>query len=592
MEALDRTRLPGASGGLMIMKEAAAGGFSGARAALKGKRVRRISLDKLMRMARAGNLDIRIAGESLSQAEANRRQTDAAFDPVLNSSWSFSETITYHRGDYVTREFETRSETLEDTDDDDTDDTDTSSNACVVVDGQLVDTVGSTNGNNGQCFDNNVWGTQFEIASAATRPSKIPHSWTSTLGIAYPFRWGGVINASYSTTHRKKNSQTLSGFTDYQLSVGDPFGWGNRMDWTSSFSVSYEMPLPFAKDFGKFGSSASLAMETGRITERRTRLQEEAIVNATLSTVEQAFWDLVEAYEQLGANAKQREFLEKRFTRTKRRFKRGLATAYDLEQVRAELLNQKNREEIAWNAYLSRSNALLRMLDQDADAILLPDDFRQMLETRKRPDPVESLQTALANNPDIHIGYEDLLSQKANVKYRENQMMPDVDLVISYSASQSDTAFGYGSWWDSATHVFTPDSDELYMGVRMTFPLWKGAEQAALTQARIVRKQADDRLRMTRNLVVQRVNNAVSGVFSNDSLVRSAEKDLRLAQLALEKADVRHEHGLATEFEVLGKYDDLLQARLNAISAKTARRKAWTELLASQGMMEAQREAR
>lgn len=552
-----------------------AAGGSGARNVVRERRPREISLSDLVSSLSERNLDILIAGATRAGAGATRDQAEASHDPIFGASWSFSESTSFHRGDYVVRDRSPRADVVGGTDET----TNEQDAACVVVDGQTVN-----NGDTGQCFSAAVKGLEFETASWATRPSSLPHSWTGSLGLTQPFAWGPVASASYSSTFSKLNSYSTPMFTT-ALANADPFGWGNRMPWTSSATVSLSTPLPFAKGFGPDGSSTNLAIASARIGDRRAMLQQAAIVNARRTTVETAYWDLVAAFEALRVNARHRDYLEDRLAQARRRLAAGLITAYDHDQIETELLNHRNQEEVAWNIYLARSNALLEMLDAEYDTVLVPSGFEHDLEAKATVDPNVALDVALENNPDIKISHEDLAATRAAVRYRENQSLPDISLDMSYSMSQSSSTFGYGSWWDSATHVLSPDSDEFYVGVRLSFPLWEQASESALARARITRKQADDRIQLTRNLVVQRVNAAVNESLSAETLVRQTGADVTLASLALEKSRVLHEADMLTEFEVLGKYNDLLRARLAEVNAKITRRKALAELLGAQGLM-------
>ncbi len=138
---------------------------------------------------------------------------------------------------------------------------------------------------------------------------------------------------------------------------------------------------------------------------------------------------------------------------------------------------------------------------------------------------------------------------------------------------------------DSLNHLFSPDSTEFFAGLQWNIPLWRQADLANLTKARIGKKMAMDTVRMTRISVVERVNTALNELASSQAQLRQREIEINLRKLALEKATRQRELGLATEFDLLSKYKDLLTARLEWINAEAEVNMARTSLLAAQGAL-------
>lgn len=543
----------------------------GARALLHGKRLREVTLQSLREQALSNNLDVLAGQLSHASAMASVSEKTAAFDPIYNLSWFYTRTETFQRDAYIARFRAEKADADEE-----------EIIGCIIVDGQVIDPESNPN-----CFTAPVYNTALELATTPTAPLAIPHSWTGTTGLTQPFSWGGVVSGSLSSTYRKKNTYTV-GLLDSYITESDPFGFKSRMPWTSSASVSFSTPVPFTRYFGQHGSQANLDITQARSSEKIRRAQRMSTRNSVLETVTKAYWDLVESVEDLKTLTAHRRILDEMYERTRRLYEGHRTTAYDMDQVEAELGNLLNREEIAWNTYLARSNAILSLIDNDLDEVLVPVAAGGLSGRGPEIDQDKAYEVALENNPDIGIGLEDLAASRAARKFRENQVLPNLSLSLSYTLSQVDNSYGYETWEDSISHVFSPDKSELFVGFRYTVPLWKRAEMAALNSARVAEKQASDRVRQTRNSVVRRVGSALNDVMSSEALIDYTASDLRLATLAYEKARDLHQRGLVTKFDLLSKLDDLRTARQANISARITRRKAEAELLSAQGVLDLQ----
>lgn len=545
-------------------------GKDGSRNLFQGKRLREITLRSAMDLAIERNLNINIARQNLSAADAARTENDAAYDPLFSFSWSYQKTKVLQRDAYIQRLRSTK---------DDEDEAEIV--GCVTVDGQVVNPESNSN-----CFTAPAVSNEREFATTPTGTSAIPNSWTATAGLTQILEWGSEATVSISSVHRKKNTYTVD-LLDSVISDRDPFSFGSRMPWTSSASLAFATPLPMTKSFGENGSQRNLDIFLAYSGERKARAERASTRNSVLESVAKAFWDLVESLEELKANIAHRKTLEEMYIRTKRLFEQRRVTAYEMDQVEAELGNIKNVEEISWDSYLARSNAVLELLDQDLDHILIPVGVDGILRRNVEMRYTDADRVALENNPDIKISMEDMSSSRKTVKFRENQTKPDVSLNLSYQFSQSDTTFGYRKWIDSVEHIFTPDSSAFAAVLRLTIPLGKRAEFAAARSARIAEKQASDNVRNTRNNVVQRVSTAVNILLSTQELIKQTQVDLDLARLAYDKAREQHDLGLVTKFELLTKFDDLRVSRLANNSAKINLRRVRAELMAAQGLLDA-----
>jgi outer membrane protein TolC len=566
-----------------LLKQAVAVDQPGARALFLGKQVSEVTVEGLAEAALEQNLDILIANTNRGAAAADLDRADANFDTILDVTIDYTRQRAHDRAEIIVRPRDIVTDQR----------SDERTETCINVEGDTQQGV-IISGDNTQAQANCVFAlnTQpiLEFASFGTKPSSIPQSVTGFIGLTQPFFFGDTAQASIGLTTKwnKKNafSTALTGFALRTIEQANPFSFGSRMPWTSAASFSFTTPAPFAKGFGKQGNARYVDITVSEATLRRTVLQEKSARNAVLQSIIELYWTLVQSYEEVRITVGHRRTLEDILARVQRLFDLRRATAYDLDQAQADVANISNRVEISWNDYLSTSNALLELIDRDLQEVLVPVGYEAALEQPIPVDPEAAYDTALQNNPNIAGFKEDVFIADTNLKFAENQTKPDVDLTFTAGARQVDDAFGYESLVDSLSHLDEPDKTDFFVGVTYRVPFLNDLDEAAARRARIVKRQAQDQLSAVRNQVTQQVSTAVNDTLSFAEQAEQAKRDLELALFAYNKTLELQERGLTNQFEILRRFDDVLDARLALIAAQAAIRIADARLLAAQGVLD------
>lgn len=586
-----------------VLDRLRAGGpaVGGARARLRELPVREISLDTLAGVVLGQNLDVLSAAEGLGIAQALVTQSDAVFDPTLFSSLTYTNRYNNSRRDVIGRfrdqdpgtklDEENRQRKAQEEDSDPTNAE--SSFQClptVSIDGE-VQTPTSPG-----CQLPPLYSVEAEFASYDSRSD---HKAIGTLGGALQFPFGGSASLSLSTTWHKPISMGGSGnpaltSACYPGETGacgggmtyDPWGWDNKLFWTASAGISLSLPLPFTKGFGYEGSPNSFNLRLAQSGERRAGWVDRSVRNSTLSQALQGYWDLVQSVQTLRTLIELRTTLDDRLASQKRLFDSGLATRYDLAQIETQQASLEASEESAWNQYLTVSNRLQTLLATGQRQLLMPANGEALLERPVTVDGTGAYERALSTHPDIKIQEEDLDASKATLAFRENQVLPDLSLTSSFGVTENDSVFGYENIGQALTHLFKPDTNTFFVGVRYRLPFGNNQAEGALSRARLEEGQAWDRTRQTRQRVVNAVDQAVGETHSAKSVAEQSDQDLKLAEFAYDRAREQRELGLVPEFEVLNKYSDLATARLNRITARAELQRARVRLLAAQGILE------
>ncbi|MBV5336267.1 TolC family protein, partial [bacterium] len=159
--------------------------------------------------------------------------------------------------------------------------------------------------------------------------------------------------------------------------------------------------------------------------------------------------------------------------------------------------------------------------------------------------------------------------------------MPDIAFTATASIAQNDSAFGYTDPFKSAAALMRPDSANLFFGLRYKIPLGNVSAEASLQRARVEERQAFDRHQLARQTVAAAVDDAVSSLMAAQTQVARAEADKALARQAYRRAADMRDQWLVSEFEVLNRFNDTLNAETAWALARVSVRRAQTRLLSA-----------
>lgn len=569
-------------------------GTDGARTRMRGLTVREVSRNALADMVLNRNLSVQSSAESVAIAKTLVTQTDAVFDPTLFSSLTYTNRYNNPRIDTIGRFRDQNPGAVLDEEN--------RLRKAQAENGTVSDTEGTfqclptTNVDGVQtpttpgCQLPPLWSVQREFASFDMLSD---HKVQGTIGASLNFVVGGSASLSLSSTWHKPPAMSTTGapsLTDPAYPNGasafDPYGWNEKLLWTSSAALSVTLPLPWTKGFGFEGNPGYYSYQLAQSNDRKQGWSDRTTRNGTLEQALSAYWDTAEAAQTLRAITELRAVLDDRAASQKRLFDSGLATRYDVAQLDSQRASLDTQEEAAWNRLLTLSNRLGTLTATDQHALILPSDADALLRLPVTLDQPGAYDRALTTHPAIKAQEEDYDASKLSLAYRENQDQPDLSLSASLSVGQTDAAYGYASLPLSLAHLITPDTSKIFVGVRYHLPIGMNATEAALDRARVEERQSWDRTRQVRQQVVNSLDLAIGSAHSAVLVAHQSEDDLKLARCAYDRARDQRDLGLVAEFEVLNKYQDLVTARLNLISARVALRKAQVHLLAAQGTLE------
>lgn len=599
---------------------------TGNREHLRGKKPRSFTEEGILLETLDRNLSIQVQKLSTEIAQYQTQVSRAVFDPVLNLGLTYSNIQTFNRIEEITRPRVTSDQLqLRAIDTNDPTTLPTLQNLAPLSTGQPAGTSSSNTGQPGTSTGPSTTGITGQpggttpatgqpnlldpsnipvfktgdaqvvcinvddtlvtrdspcIVAPVPAPSSFPEqaSFASGPFKSLEMRWGGSKVFSWGS------SLSLDLRSTYVLDVFSAPG-GGKFPWSSSFSSGFTTPLPFSRNFGFYGSFANVTVKLADISQRQADLALVATANAVLRDINGSYWELVRALLQLYITRAQRHVLEDLSARRAKQYNLRQLTNYDRAQLEADLANIANNEELAWNNVITNSNRIVELLNYDNAVIVVPTNYIGRLQQLVVVDEHQAFTTAMERRPETLISQLALESSEVLVQHRRIQTLPDLFLNASVELTQVGNGLGYNSWEDSMSNLFNPDFSNYTVGLSFRIPFGNRAVKAALGQARSSRTQALDNLFFTRNNVTQELNSIVTTTYTTQSQINQSQANLNLANLAYTKAVGLREQQLSSEFELLTKLSDLLNAKAAYINALVDHQKTRAQLEAAQGTL-------
>jgi outer membrane protein len=320
-----------------------------------------------------------------------------------------------------------------------------------------------------------------------------------------------------------------------------------------------------------------------QIKRKDLKMSQEALrfqVMRTVLAVELAYYDLVAARENVRVQDQAVDLRQQLLGETKRRVDVGDLPPLDAEQAQTQLQNTLTLQTSAQDILLSRQNTLKS---------LLTDDFRSWLDVDLEPaEPLvalpvtinksESLQNALRNRPDLAQARIAVERDDVQVKFRYNQLFPNLDLLGRYG--------GVGIQPDGSTAVSDAlhfRNPQYYYGVVVSFPLSNTGERNNYRASKALKRIAELQLKKAEQDVLVQVTDFANRVKTHFSQVDSTRQARIYAESALSAEVKKLQNGLSTSFFVLQLQETLTAARTTEIQALADYNKIQAQLAFAEG---------
>lgn len=300
----------------------------------------------------------------------------------------------------------------------------------------------------------------------------------------------------------------------------------------------------------------------------RVVLQEEQTVRAqliqTATQVQLAFYSMAASRENVRVQEKAVELAERLLIENRKRVEVGAMAPLESQQAEAQVATSRADLISAFQTMGTTQNTLRRLLTSDygdlADTTFEPGD-------RFVPQPYpfnrqESWSRGLSMRPDIVQSQLEMEKQNITIRYRKNQVLPQVDIVGTFSTFALSDDLG-----DSLNQLSNTDYKNYGVGARFVFPLGNRTARSGLRSARVERERLILRHKQLEQSIMVSIDNAVLVARSSFERIEATKQARIYAEAALDAEQKKLENGKSTTFEVLRLQRDLTSARSDEVRA-------------------------
>jgi outer membrane protein len=425
-----------------------------------------------------------------------------------------------------------------------------------------------------------------ECASAFCNPAgTVQNSGTANFTYLQGFQWG--TNMQIGFTNSRVTTNNIFTTLSPQLNSGFRFELTQHLLQGLGFTPNNRL--------------IQITKNDREISDVAFRFQ----VLMTVDQIENLYWNLVYAYENVRVQQEALAFAQKTLSDNQKQVEIG--SLAPIEVVRAQntvATDQQNLVQAQTNLDLQQllmKNALSRTLQDPrlASAEVIP-TTTMALPTQEPVVPTEDLvQEALQHRADLAENRIDLTNREISAKALKNALLPNLDLFAYYGGSgvggvaspyntcvfggcRPVTPTGYGTTLNKLVDSSSPDKG---VGLNLIIPIRNRGAQALATRSELELRQAEMRLQQLENQVRIEVRNAQFTVTQNRAAVQAAQAAVELARRSLEAEQKKYNLGASTSTNVLQYQSQLATAQSNLVSAEAAYEKAQVELDRATGLL-------
>ncbi len=314
-------------------------------------------------------------------------------------------------------------------------------------------------------------------------------------------------------------------------------------------------------------------------------------VIATVTQIENIYWDLVSAYEQARVNEQSLAFAQQTLENTRKQLQLEAVPEMDVMKAEAELSKRDQDLTIARSTlHLQESlmkNALTKSLDDPMlqELPVLPTDLSVSSSSNANVPILELINQALQNRPELLETDIDLVNRQISRNAARNALLPALSLVASYggtglagvvtpgNASTVPTDFA-----GALENAFNNSSPDYFVGLNLSIPFRNRVAKADQYRSELEYRQAEVRKEQLRKQIRIEVRNAQYTLEQSQARVEAARKARDLATRTFDIMKKEQDLGAGSSYQTLTAQRDLALAELDLVTATTTYEKAKVEL--------------
>lgn len=364
---------------------------------------------------------------------------------------------------------------------------------------------------------------------------------------------------------------------------------------SSSFRFQIQQELLAGFSFGPNLRYLRIARNNKKISDIGFKDQ----VIATVTQIENIYWDLVSAYEQTQVNEQSFSFAQQTLDNAKKQLQLESIPAMDVMKAEAEVSKRDQELTVARTSLQLQEtlmkNAVTKSLDDPTlEAIpVVPTDKMQTAAIQTAQPIQDLIAEAQHKRPELAESDIDLLNRRISRSAARNALLPSLSLVGFYAGSglagplnpiYDTTRLGPNSsnvpidFAGALQNAFNNSSPDYYVGLNLNIPIRNRVAKADQFRSELEYRQAELRMEQLKKQVRIEVRNAQYALDQTGARVGAARKARDLAQRTFDITKKEQELGALSSYQTLSAQRDLALAELDLVSAMTTYEKAKVEL--------------
>src|SRR5207244_12668577 len=318
-------------------------------------------------------------------------------------------------------------------------------------------------------------------------PSLQLNTGQANFGVAQAFPTGASVSFEFNNARQTSNS---------------PFNILSPI-LNSNYRLSFQQPL-----LAGFGLGPNLRYL--RIAKNNKKISDIAFkdqVIATVTQIENIYWDLVSAYQQARVNEQSLAFANHTWENAKKQLQLEAIPEMDVLKAEAEVSRRDQDLTVARsNLQLQESlmkNALTKTLDNPAleEMPVVPTDRMQITDTEANQPILDLIDKGLRNRPELLETDVDLVNRQISRKAARNALLPSLSLVGFYGGTglagllnpvfagtnSSNVPADLVGAWQSAFNNSSPD---YFVGLNLNIPFRNRVAKADQYRSELEYRQA------------------------------------------------------------------------------------------------------
>ena len=323
-------------------------------------------------------------------------------------------------------------------------------------------------------------------------------------------------------------------------------------------------------------------------------------VIATITQIENIYWDLVNAYEQAQVNEQSVAFAQQSLDNARKQLQLQSIPEMDVMRSEAEVSRRDQDLTLARTSLqlqeLLIKNALTRSLDDPVlEAVgVIPTDRLQEAQPPTAHSVQDLIAQALQDRPEFAQSDLDLTNRRISSQAVRNALLPSLSLVGFYGGSGlagplnpaynpaltgvpnvSTVPIDYSGALQNSFNNTAPD---YYIGLNLSIPIRNRVAKADQYRSELEYRQAELRREELKKQIRIEVRNADYALQQTAARVDAARKARDLAQRTFDITKKEQDLGAGSIFQTMTAQRDLSLSELDLVAAMTVYEKAKVEL--------------